>query len=99
MGVAFGQTCLMRPSGPMRYATRTAVACVGASAAPYFTPSSRFVSDKSGYVKPNFSANFLLSWTLSKLAPRMAAFFAWMSFALSRRTLPWIVQPGVSAFG
>ena len=50
-------------------------------------------------MNPNFSANFLLSGTLSKLAPRMAAFFASISFALSRRTLPWMVQPGVSAFG
>jgi hypothetical protein len=36
---------------------------------------ARSVSQRSGKLKPNFSANFLLSAALSKEAPRMTAFF------------------------
>lgn len=42
--------------------------------APYAVPIARSVSEMSGKLKLNFSANFLLSLALSKDAPRMAAF-------------------------
>jgi hypothetical protein len=38
-------------------------------------PIARSVSQISGKLKLNFSANFLLSAALSKDAPRMTAFF------------------------
>ena len=69
------------------------------SAAPYCTPIARVGSDRSGYWNLNFSAKALFSWTLSKLTPRMTAFFACKSRARSRSPQPCSVQPGVSAFG
>jgi len=46
----------------------------GSTLAPYAVPIVRSVSQRSGKLKLNFSANFLLSAALSKDAPRMTAF-------------------------
>jgi len=62
-------------------------------------PIVRSVSQISGKLKLNFSANFLLSAALSKDAPRMTAFFRSYSAFRSRNPQPSAVQPGVSAFG
>ena len=59
----------------------------------------RSVSLISGKLKPNFSANFLLSAWLSNEAPRMTAFLASYWALRSRNPQPSAVQPGVSAFG
>jgi len=59
----------------------------------------RSVSHRSGKLKPYFSANFLLACSVSKLTPKISAFFCWYSFAWSRNPQPSAVQPGVSAFG
>jgi hypothetical protein len=59
----------------------------------------RSVSEISGKLKLNFSANFLLSAWLSKEAPRMMAFFASYWALRSRNPQPSALQPGVSAFG
>jgi hypothetical protein len=59
----------------------------------------RSVSQSSGKLKLNFSANFLFSAAVSKEAPRMIAFFASKPALRSRNPQPSAVQPGVSAFG
>jgi hypothetical protein len=59
----------------------------------------RSVSQISGKLKWNFSANFLLSAALSKDAPRMTAVLRSYSALRSRNPQPSAVQPGVSAFG
>jgi hypothetical protein len=62
-------------------------------------PMVRSVSEISGKLKLNFSANFLLSSAESKEIPRMTAFFLSYSALRSRNPQPSAVQPGVSAFG
>jgi hypothetical protein len=62
-------------------------------------PIERSVSQRSGKLKLNFSANFLLSASLSNEAPMMTAFFASYWAFRSRNPQPSAVQPGVSAFG
>ena len=79
--------------------TRLALAALVSSAAPYFTPTSRVVSHSSGKLYENFSANALFSSGVSKLMPRISAFFFWYSCLWSRNPQPSAVQPGVSAFG
>jgi hypothetical protein len=59
----------------------------------------RSVSQRSGKLKLNFSANFLFSAWLSKEAPRMTAFLASYWALRSRNPQPSAVQPGVSALG
>jgi hypothetical protein len=62
-------------------------------------PIVRSVSQISGKLKLNFSANFLFSAGESKDAPRMTAFLASYSAFRSRNPQPSAVQPGVSALG
>ncbi|AKJ07222.1 Hypothetical protein AA314_08848 [Archangium gephyra] len=50
-------------------------------------------------MKLNFSANALFSSGVSKLTPRMTAFFSSYCLLWSRNPQPWAVQPGVSALG
>jgi hypothetical protein len=57
------------------------------------------VSQRSGYGKSFFFANFALSSTLSKLTPTIFAFFSSYSAERSRNPEPSAVQPPVSAFG
>lgn len=78
---------------------RRALAAPGPSAAPYATPSFRSVSQISGKLKLNFLANAAFSAGVSKLTPRMPAFFFSYSPLRSRNPQPSVVQPGVSAFG
>ncbi len=59
----------------------------------------RSVSEISGKVNWNFSANFLLSLALSNDAPRMTASLASYWAFRSRNPQPSAVQPGVSALG
>jgi hypothetical protein len=62
-------------------------------------PIVRSVSEISGKLKLNFSANLLLSAALSNEAPRMTAFLASYWAFRSRNPQPSAVQPGVSALG
>jgi len=48
----------------------------GSALAPYAVPIFRSVSQISGKLKPNFSANALFAAGLSNDAPRMTAFLA-----------------------
>ena len=48
----------------------------GSTFAPYAVPIVRSVSQISGKLKLNFSANALFASALSKEQPRMTAFFA-----------------------
>ena len=57
------------------------------------------MSHNRGKLKLNFSANALFSSGVSKLTPRMTAFFSSYCLLWSRNPQPWAVQPGVSAFG
>jgi hypothetical protein len=59
----------------------------------------RSVSQSSGKLKLNFSANFLLSAWLSNEAPMTATFLRSASALRSRNPQPSAVQPGVSALG
>jgi hypothetical protein len=67
--------------------------------APYAVPIVRSVSQSSGKLKLNFSANALLAAGLSNETPMIAAFFASYWAFRSRNPQPSAVQPGVSAFG
>ena len=78
---------------------RLAYSSVAFVAAPYASPILRSVSHSSGKLNLNFSANFRFSSGVSKLTPRMRAFFCSYSPARSRNPEPSRVQPGVSAFG
>jgi hypothetical protein len=78
---------------------RRAYSSFGESAAPYAMPILRSVSQRSGYGKSFFFANFALSSTLSKLTPTIFAFFFSYSPERSRNPEPSAVQPPVSAFG
>ena len=60
---------------------------------------ARSVSQISGNVKENLSANFLFSAGESKDTPTIAAFFRPKSALRSRNPQPSAVQPGVSALG
>jgi hypothetical protein len=62
-------------------------------------PIVRSVSQISGKLKWNFSANALFSAGVSNDAPRMTAFLALYWAFRSRNPQPSAVQPGVSAFG
>lgn len=79
--------------------TRRALAALASSHAPYASPTLRSVSHSSGKLNPNFSANALFSSWVSKLMPKISAFFCWYSVFWSRNPQPSVVQPGVSAFG
>lgn len=79
--------------------TRRADLASASSAAPYAIASLRSLSVSSGKLNPNFCANFAFAAGVSKLAPRMAAFFLSYSALRSRNPQPSVVQPGVSAFG
>jgi len=61
--------------------------------------NERSVSHRSGNGKSNFFANRAFSSGVSKLTPRIFAFFLSYSGVRSRNPEPSIVQPGVSAFG
>ena len=78
---------------------RRAYSSLGESAAPYARPIFRSVSQSSGKLKLNFWAKAAFSSAVSKLAPRMPAFFFSYSALRSRNPQPSAVQPGVSAFG
>lgn len=78
---------------------RAAYSCFGSVAAPYARPTLRSVSHSSGKLKWNFCAKAAFSSAVSKLAPRMTAFFFSYSVLRSRNPQPSAVQPGVSAFG
>lgn len=89
----------MFPSSSIRYEMRRAYSSLTDSPAPYAMPMLRSESDSSGNVKPYFSAKRLLSLWVSKLQPRICAFFASYSDWRFRNPEPSRVQPGVSAFG
>jgi len=78
---------------------RCAYSSFGDFAAPYARPILRSVSQSSGKLKLNFLAKAAFSSFVSKLTPRIFAFFLSYSAERSRNPEPSIVQPGVSAFG
>ena len=78
---------------------RRAYSSFASWAAPYAIDRLRSVSHSSGNGKSNFFANAALSFSESKLTPRICAFFDSYSFARSRNPEPSAVHPGVSAFG
>jgi len=87
------------PFSSITYAMRRAYSSFAFSAAPYARPILRSVSQSSGKGKSNFFAKAAFSFWVSKLTPRMTAFFAVYWSMRSRNPEPSIVQPGVSAFG
>lgn len=78
---------------------RRAYASFAESAAPYASPIFFSVSQSSGKGNLYFSAKRAFSSRVSKLTPRIFAFFFSYSAARSRNPEPSRVQPGVSAFG
>jgi hypothetical protein len=62
-------------------------------------PILRSVSQRRGKGKRNFAAKREFSSGVSKLTPRIVAFFAAYCSLRSRNPEPSSVQPGVSAFG
>lgn len=74
--LTFGKYCATFPSFPMMTPMRRAPPDVEpGSAAPYWMPTFRSVSHKSGKLKLNFFAKASFSEALSKLTPRTAAPF------------------------
>ena len=65
----------MRPSSSITTPTRCAP-FAGSTLAPYAVPIERSVSQSSGKLKLNFSANALFAAGLSNETPRMTAFLA-----------------------
>jgi len=72
---------------------------LASAAAPQAMPSCLSVSQSSAYGKSNFSRNARLASTGSNETPQMTAPLASNSDFRSRKPLPSIVQPGVSALG
>lgn len=99
LGSTFGCAWAIFPFSSITYAMRRAYSSFDDSAAPYARPIFRSVSQSSGKGKSYFLAKAALSFSLSKLTPRMVAFFAAYCCARSRNPEPSRVQPGVSAFG
>jgi hypothetical protein len=87
------------PSFPITNAARCAEPGESGLNAPYDFAIALSESERRSKLNSNFSANFRLASTLSKLAPRMVASIFEKSRIRSRNPQPSFVQPGVSALG